>query len=118
VTKLIDLDQITVGAIAWHRLPIDPGAEHKGGVVFAISERLDEETGELERTFETVRAYRGRMRFDSIAERDLGLVEPGNAASVRNAVRGLCADLGTTKGLFTSDQRRLIEVAYRLACIL
>jgi hypothetical protein len=118
VTKLIDLDQITVGSKAWHKYPIDPVADHKGGVVFAISEYMDEDTGEIKRTFETCRAYRGRMRFDSLADTDLGLIEPYNAASVRNAIRGLCADIGLSKGLWTSDQQRLIEVAYRLACSL
>ena len=78
--------------------PTTRRADLRGGVVWEISEQLDEETGEMRRAFQTVRPYRGQMRFESIAERDVGEIAPFNGSNVRNTIYALGAQLGRCRG--------------------
>lgn len=110
---------VSPGCKVWHKLPIDEppvGVWRRGGIVWAIEETRDEDTGFPKRRFFVI-DLRRRLHFDVLEEEEINrdMVDPPAPASVRNAVRRLCAEIGERKGMWMTDDMRRLDAAQRLA---
>ena len=77
------------------------GTEGVGGIVVDVSERLDAETGEVERAFVTVDPYARRTEWPvvrTVAESDVEVVEAVDLSLVVSTWRRLAGQVGYVAG--------------------
>lgn len=125
----LDADLIEVGSVVWIKGAPDSAVLDDlaaGGTVWLIDTDVDRDTGEvLGRAFHCVRSSDLRFRrltADQIAPPTAD--DLPNDYNVRDLVRALARELGTgcrcrkRRGMFTSDETRLLDAMSRLAKVL
>jgi hypothetical protein len=117
----IDVDLVEIGMTVWALNADSTDADMrsvKGGIVVAVDQHVDSETGEITRTFTTATPWRGAVRFDFVADKDVAQVEPLNVAAVRNLIRTAGGVVAKTKRIFTTDEAKCVTLQHELLRVL
>lgn len=110
------LSMVEIGWSVFERQADLADYEPRGGVVTAIDDNPDPETGEIRRRYEVLRFPQGRPDFVWLDEHNLNIDATSlpNTAVIRSQIKRINEVLGRSRGTFTSDHVKLQDTAFRL----
>lgn len=117
---LFSTSQLVAGCRVWERLPDGADYQPRGGTVIRVDDRVDEETGELERAFVVLVSERGQLRFLRLAMDDIDreTVQPPSPHSIRGLIRRMAGQVAKGNGLMTPEHLTYVATMHHLAGLL
>lgn len=119
-----DVALLEIGCLVWstERRTLHGSDDNPmGGIIVSLSERVDEETGEIVRTFMTIDPYNTRPlirpRVLTPREIDRETMERANDGLVRGLFRRLAEEIGKSRGPLTQKTLEFDRWQHNLASV-
>lgn len=111
-----DFALLSVGCRVWSKTRVDSNDEAAGGVIVAITEQFDRETGGIERAFLVVDPYKPRITTHTLVDSDVARdgMEAPDPSQLRKLIRRMGEEVGKGRGMLSTRDMDLVSWMHRL----